>query len=499
MKLERSCGILMHISSLPNKYGIGTMGKEAYNFIDFLAESKQRFWQILPLGPTDNGNSPYQTYSIFAGNTLLISLEQLAEEGLLTKHELDTNNNFPTGYVDFDKLGAWKNSLLHKAFLKFNDNSSIWNDEYNHFLKEHSWWLTDYALFMSLKANSNKKWNQWELGIKEREKEAMQAILHEHSTEINYHRFLQFIFFRQWFALKKYANLKGVLIFGDIPLYVSFDSSDVWANPDIFELDAQKNMTHIAGVPPDYFSKDGQLWGAPVFNWNRIKERNYDWWIARLHFNLNLFNYARIDHFRGLESFWSVPATEKTAINGKWIPANGREMLSLLQSQIGTLPIIAEDLGIITQEVEKLRDDFGLAGMKVLQFAFASDEKNVHLPHNYQHNFIVYTGTHDNNTTLGWLSNISDCEQKNIDAYYSAQENITPKCLIETALASVANVAIIPMQDLLELNSEHRMNTPGTITNNWIWRMEKHLLKDEHKNYLLSLTKKYNRIPNVFA
>lgn len=496
-KLERSSGVLMHISSLPSKYAIGSLGEEAFQFVDFLAEAKQRFWQILPLGPTGLGNSPYQSYSIFAGNPTLISLSKLHKEGLLQEDELKKAEGNSTNQVDFNHANASSDWLLRLAYGRFESNFDRWKEEYYRFLNEHSWWLTDYALFRALKTEfaPAENWSEWPEGLKQKEEHDLAGALLIHEVEVNYIRFEQFMFFRQWFALKSYANEKGVLILGDLPLYVSYDSSDVWGNQDLFELDANGQMTQVGGVPPDYFSELGQLWGNPVFNWDRIAERHYDWWMARLHFNLHLFNQVRIDHFRGLESFWSIPAGETTAINGHWVKAKGEEMLRLLQSQINELPIIAEDLGLITPEVEQLRHAFGLPGMKVLQFAYASEESNVHLPHNYEPNFVVYTGTHDNDTTLGWLNNNTTAEEKEKLHYYfdGAEKSKLAQALMHAAWGSVANLAIMPMQDLLELDSAHRMNTPGTLAGNWAWRMKAGQLKKEHATRLLELTTRYNR------
>ena len=494
-ELERSSGVLLHLSSLPNKYGIGTLGKDAYEFVDFLAETRQRFWQILPIGPTGYGNSPYQSYSVFAGNLLFISLEQLVEEGLLTDEDLQQLPEMSEKKVEYDLVLKEKSALLRLAYETFKANFVEWKEDYFTFLGEHSWWLNDYALFRSLKSTNDELcWNEWKDGLKKRNSHELDVALLEQDAEINYHRFVQFVFFRQWFQLKNYANSKGILIFGDLPLYVSLDSSDVWGNQDIFMLDGEGRMTHVGGVPPDYFSETGQYWGCPVFNWDRLAERNYDWWAARVHFNLRMFDLVRIDHFRGLESFWAIPATEENAIRGEWCSAKGFEMLTLLKSQLDELPVVAEDLGIITPEVEKLRDDFDLPGMKVLQFAYASDATNVNLPHNYEQNFVVYTGTHDNDTTLGWLKTATKTERRNLKRYFDNGWNAVHRSLIGTAWASVAKIAIVPMQDLLELDGKHRMNTPGTVNNNWEWRMEWRMLRKSHKDFLVELTEKYNRV-----
>ncbi|MCW0483549.1 4-alpha-glucanotransferase [Gaoshiqia sediminis] len=492
--MKRNSGILLHISSLPNPYGIGSMGHDAYAFVDLLHETKQTLWQILPLGPTGYGNSPYQSFSAFAGNILFVSLEKLIEEGLIREEDLKQMPVLSTKKVEYDLVLKGKTKLLRKAFSAFKKKFNDWKEDYYNFLGEHSWWLDDYALFRAIKGKNEKLcWNEWSEKLKHRDSHEMDVAMHEHAADIYFHRFVQFIFFRQWFALKAYANSKGIRIIGDLPLYVSLDSSDVWGNQDIFLLDEAGQMTHVGGVPPDYFSETGQYWGCPVFDWDRLAERGYDWWAARVHFNLRMFDLIRIDHFRGLESFWAIPASEENAINGKWLPAKGFEMLSLLKSQLGELPVIAEDLGIITPEVEKLRDHFGLPGMKVLQFAYASDASNVNLPHNYNQNFVVYTGTHDNDTTIGWLKTATKEERKNLKRYFSSGWGNIHRSLIEAAWASVANMAILPMQDLMELDGRGRMNTPGTVANNWEWRLEWKLLKSSQKEFLKTLTEKYNR------
>jgi len=492
--IKRSSGILLHISSLPGKYGIGTMGRDAFAFVDFLHETRQQLWQILPLGPTGYGNSPYQSYSAFAGNILLVSLDQLVDDGLITEDDLNEMPEMSSKGIEYEAVYKGKSSLLRKAYLSFKKNFKDWKEPYYTFLGEHSWWLDDYALFRAIKRDDDLLcWNEWDDKLKHRNSHELDIALHKHSEEINFHRFVQFIFFKQWFDLKAYANERGIRIIGDLPLYVSLDSSDVWANQDIFMLDDDGQMTLVGGVPPDYFSETGQFWGCPVFNWDRLAEREYDWWIARIYFNLHLFDLIRIDHFRGLESFWGIPAGEKTAVNGNWVPAKGFELLKILKEQLGELPVIAEDLGMITPEVEKLRDEFGLPGMKVLQFAYGADETNINLPHNYTPEFVVYTGTHDNDTTIGWLKTLTKTEQKNLKKYFDTGWSSMHKSLIEAAWASVAKMAVIPMQDLLELDARGRMNTPGTVVDNWEWRFDWKMLKDKHKKFIKKLTKKYNR------
>ena len=492
--ITRSSGILLHISSLPGREGIGSMGNDAFAFVDFLHETRQQLWQILPLGPTGMGNSPYQSYSAFAGNLLYIGLDKLVEDGLLPEEELHKIPEFLPRKVDYDEVYKIKNIFLKKAYVVFKERFDDWKEAYYSFLGKNSWWLDDYALYRAIKdSDDSLSWNDWNLPLKKRVSHHLDVAIHKYSEELNFHRFVQFIFFRQWFNLKAYANKKGIRIIGDLPLYVAFDSSDVWTNQDLFMLDGEGRMEIVGGVPPDYFSETGQYWGCPVYNWARLEERGYDWWIARIHFNLYLFDMIRIDHFRGLESFWGIPEEEENAVNGKWFPAKGRELLSVLKSQLGNLPVIAEDLGIITPEVEKLRTDFGFPGMKVLQFAYGSDEKNDNLPHNYRLDSVVYTGTHDNDTTIGWLKSATRTEQKNLRKYYDSGWGHLHRKLIEAAWASVAAMAIIPMQDLLELDSRGRMNTPGTEADNWNWRFEWRMLKKQQLKFLRKLTKKYNR------
>ncbi len=492
---ERRSGILLHITSLPGSEGIGTLGGDAFRFVDFLAATGQKIWQVLPLGPVGFGNSPYQCYSAFAGNMLLIDLEKLLEGGMLNKGDLKRRPRFNKERVDFEEVGKWKVPLLHKAFKGFLGKAHARvNDEYQLFLKEHNWWLHDFALFMAAKEHFNEeRWALWPDGLKSRSPVGLLKYHSKLEGEVNFWKFVQFQFFRQWFELKKYANSKGVKILGDMPLYVSANSSDVWSNTDIFILDGKLKPSEVGGVPPDYFSESGQLWGNPVFNWQRLQERDYDWWMARLHFNLNLYDEIRIDHFRGLESFWSVPAGERTAKNGRWVPAKGFDMLAKLQGQVGKLPLVAEDLGIITPEVEKLRLDFGLPGMKVLQFAFMTDASNEYLPHNYSPGFVAYTGTHDNNTTLGWLKSLKGEERDKVRLYIEGTGREALRNAVEMVWASIASTAIAPLQDILQLGGKARMNTPGTANGNWGWRFKWEQLKKSGRVYLKTVTEIYNR------
>lgn len=492
---KRKSGVLLHITSLPGDEGIGTLGKEAFLFIDFLKESSQKLWQILPLGPAGAGNSPYQCYSAFAGNPLMIDLDLLVDEELISAESLNERPSFVKKRSDFLKVERWKLPLLEKSFKTFK--AVLFEKlkyEYWKFLDEHAWWLNDHALFMATREHfDNVSWNKWPQPIKFREEKALQNLASELSEEIEFHKYLQFLFFRQWHRLKAYANQQGIEIIGDVPLYISGESSDIWANTDIFILDEELQPIQVGGVPPDYFSETGQLWGNPVFNWSRLEERDYDWWLARLHFNLRMFDRVRIDHFRGLESFWSIPAAEKTAINGSWIPAHGHKLLSKLKQHLGELLFIAEDLGIITPEVDQLREDFNLPGMKVLQFAFTTDAANKDLPHNYSANCVVYTGTHDNDTTLGWLNSVVGEEKELLEKYTGEPSGKQLTKVVEMAMASVAETAIFPLQDILELDTSARMNTPGTPSGNWEWRFQWKQLKVAQKKQLSELTLKYNR------
>jgi 4-alpha-glucanotransferase len=492
---KRKSGILLHLTSLPGKEGIGTMGKNAMAWIDFLHDMNQHLWQILPLGPMNAGNCPYQCFSAFAGNPLLIDLDMLMEEGLLSKDDLTGIPRFNTQQADFQKVNTWKTGLLKRAFETFRcggfENLKF---EMDAFLREHGWWLADYALFIAIRSEfPAKTWFMWPGELKRREPQAMTEWRRKGADVIAYHEFLQFCFFRQWHHVKNYANRKEIQIIGDIPLYVAGDSVDVWANPGLFMLDENLDPLMVGGVPPDYFSASGQLWGTPVFNWENLRKQDYHWWIARIHFNLRMFDQVRIDHFRGLEAFWSVPAGEETAIHGWWNVAGGTEMLEILRRQLGTFPLIAEDLGTITPEVEEMRDRFNMPGMKVLQFGFTTDAKNEHLPHNFNVNSVVYTGTHDNDTISGWLHNAPQNEKLLVQKYLENYHTNPVWGIIEMAWASVASRAVMPLQDLLELGTEARMNIPGVAEGNWGWRFRWNQILGKHRKFLKEITKKYNR------
>jgi len=495
MLKDRSSGILLHPTSLPGRYGIGTLGKAAFDFIDFLVRAKQQYWQILPLGPTGYADSPYQCFSAHAGNPNLLDLDLLVKGRLLNADDLADHPQMPDGLVDYDAIQEARLPLLRKAWHSFTHNAdNIEKMAYRNFLKDQSAWINDYALFSAIKVNRGQKpWYHWEDPLKMREPEAIrviQSLLHD---EIDFHRFLQFLFFRQWLAVKEYAHTHKVRIIGDIPLYIALDSADAWANPGIFEFDEHLNPLRVGGVPPDYFSETGQLWGNPLFRWDVLKGTGYRWWIERIRTNLVLYDVIRIDHFRGFAAYWAVPYSEKTAINGEWVPCPGKEFFDAMKAEFGDLPIIAEDLGVITPDVEELRDGFGFPGMKILQFAFDSEEANDYLPHNYPKNCIVYTGTHDNDTVAGWFAGAKEEDRKYVLEYLNCGEHDIHWSFIRLAWASVANTAIIPMQDLLGLNTSSRMNLPGTTKDNWQWRAMSDDFSPELAAKLAHLTLLYGR------
>ncbi|MDY6781749.1 MAG: 4-alpha-glucanotransferase [Cyanobacteriota bacterium] len=501
MFLKRTSGIVLHPTSFPGRFGIGDLGAPAYRFVDFLAESGQQVWQILPLGPTGFGNSPYLCYSAFAGNPLLINLEWLESEGLLSSEDLASVGDFPADSVDYDGAIAFKMPLLRKACQNFNDRANPERKEqFQQFCQTHAHWLDDYALFMALKeAHGGASWHNWEPELIKRDATALKEWRDRLQDEIFFHQYVQSEFFRQWSSLKQYANDKGVRIFGDIPIYVSPDSADVWSHPDIFVLNAKTGKpAMMAGVPPDYFSATGQLWGNPVYDWKYLEKTNFKWWIQRVEGMLAYVDIVRIDHFRGLEAFWAVPEGATDAIRGKWVKAKGEAFFKQLEEELGKLPIVAEDLGMITPEVEALRDEFEIPGMKVLHFAFDSDRANPFLPFNYTNpNCVVYTGTHDNDTTVGWFNGRSPEEQQRVLDYLGCidAEGIHWS-LIRLAFGSLANCAILPLQDLLGLGNEGRMNKPGSAEGNWGWRYRAEDLSPQLRDRLSHLTYVYGRSPS---
>jgi 4-alpha-glucanotransferase len=476
MKFERSAGILLHPTSLPGKYGIGTIGENAYHFVDFLVECGQKLWQVFPLGPTGYGDSPYQSFSTFAGNPLLIDLELLQKEGLLSQNDLDRIPTYDQKNIDFGSLIEIKYELLSLAFQHYKTTDKSFMKECDIFCEENKDWLDDYALFMGVKEyHGGKLWTKWEKDIAFREEGAVKKWKEKLEYRVNFQKFLQYTFYKQWKNLKEYTNGKGIKIIGDIPIFIAYDSSDLWANKKYFSVNKKGKLETVAGVPPDYFSATGQLWGNPLYKWNEMEKDNFSWWQRRIKKTLEVVDIIRIDHFRGLDAYWEVPGDATTAQKGKWIKAPGKKIFEVIKNELGDLPIIAEDLGVITESVEELRDHFGFPGMKILQFAFGEEGDNNFLPHNYINNCVVFTGSHDNDTTKGFFAN----EKKNKTGIYEwAQRylnyhgrHITFE-LIRTAYASVANMVIIPMQDILELGTEARMNFPGKLGGNWTWRFE---------------------------
>ena len=495
MMNQRASGILLHPTSLPGKYGIGTLGKATFNFIDFLSKAKQQYWQILPLGPTGFGDSPYQCYSAHAGNPDLIDLDLLVSNQLLTHDDLASMPHFGNGPVDYDMVQKARLPLLYKAFHTFMDHAADLDKlAYRNFLKSHSAWLNDYALFRAIKEDSgNKPWYTWEKDLKMRNPEALKIAENRLAEKAGFHKFLQFIFLRQWTSVKEYAKKHKISIIGDIPLYISPDCSDAWANPDVFEYDGELHPIRVGGVPPDYFSETGQLWGNPLFRWDIMKNNNYKWWMDRIRTNLMLYDVIRIDHFRGFSAYWAVPYVEETAINGTWVPGPGKDFFNALRNEFGNLPIIAEDLGVMTPDVEDLRDSFGFPGMKILEFAFDSSEANDYIPYNYSKNCIVYTGTHDNDTVVGWFKQASEADRRQVLEYINRDAKDIHWSFVRLAWSSVANTAIVPMQDLLGLDSDARMNLPGTTGGNWKWRAKESDFPNELANALASLTNLYGR------
>lgn len=505
MNFPRSSGILLHPTSLPGNFGIGGLGDEAYTFVDFLSASAQSLWQVLPLGPTGYGDSPYQCFSAFAGNTLLISPERLARAGLISSRDLSNAPRFRPGRVEFGPVIEFKKALLERAFESFKRNDAGLGDQFHSFCYHTGWWLEDYAIFRALKdAHGGVAWTEWEPRFAFREPAAMaeaQAALQE---KIEAEKFFQFLFFKQWFELKSYCRERGISIIGDAPIFVAFDSADVWTHPELFKLDDQRKPVTVAGVPPDYFSKTGQLWGNPIYNWDVMRATGFRWWIDRLRETLKTVDVLRIDHFRGFAACWEVPGADKTAERGQWVEVPGRELFTTLRNTLGELPIIAEDLGVITPDVEALRDDFGFPGMRVLQFAFRGDSKTIDLPHNYIQNCVVYTGTHDNDTTVGWFrskagrGSTRDASQIERErayclSYLDSDGSKIHWDMIRAAWASVANTAVAPLQDVLGLGSHARMNLPASQRGNWQWRFRAGALTKRLNDTLRELTELYGR------
>ena len=484
---KRRAGILLHISSLPGLGKVGDLGQEAHHFVRFLHNTGITVWQTLPLGITHADGSPYQSLSAHAGNPELISIDWLCKQGWLRFADIAAESKSLSERP--------KSLLLTKAYQGFLECAHEADKlDFTHFCHSKDFWLDDFALFMALRDEfQEQSWNHWPEHYRDREVKALQEARRRLKAHVDATKFHQYVFFRQWLELKAYAGQHGVLLFGDIPIFVSYDSADVWANREVFKLDDNGEMVVVAGVPPDYFSATGQRWGNPHFNWHYLQKTGFFWWIDRLQTQVELFDILRIDHFRGLEAAWEIPASEDTAINGQWVKAPGKALLTAIKAALGDIPLVAEDLGIITPEVEELRDEFQLPGMKILQFAFGDDPHNPYLPSNYHSNCVAYTGTHDNDTTVGWAEKLSVEEQDKIFDYLGNPQLSLHCALIHATLGSVANLAVIPMQDILELGTEHRMNTPGTTTGNWAWRFHWDQLTPERSDRLRHLVRLFNR------
>ncbi len=492
---KRLSGVLMHPTSLPGRFGIGDFGPEAYAFVDFLEKGAQHIWQTLPLGPTGEFNSPYQCYSSFAGQTLLISPELLVKDKLLKEEDLEDIPEFKEEKVEYSKVREYKEKLYalsYENFLKLEKEDTLIK-EFTEFCDKNEH-LNEYAMFMALKKTQEEPfWLKWPAKYRKPTKKQKEAIAKELKEEIQYELYLQWLFFKQWDALKEYANEHGILIFGDVPIFAALDSSDVWANPELFQLDKDGYPTVVAGVPPDYFSATGQLWGNPLYDWKKHKKDNYTWWMSRIKAQLEFCDILRIDHFRGLESYWEVPADEETAMNGKWVPGPREEFFLTMQKNFGTdIPIIAEDLGIITDEVRALRDQFNLPGMKILQFAFQDDDSD-YLPYNQPYNCVCYTGTHDNDTSKGWYDNAPEQARDKVRRYMNTDASSVSWDFIRTCFGTPARYAIVPVQDLFNQGSEYRMNVPGEADGNWSYRAKKELFTDGVADYLASVTHLYGR------
>ncbi|MBQ8301475.1 MAG: 4-alpha-glucanotransferase [Clostridia bacterium] len=487
----RKSGILLHISSLPSDYGIGTMGKEAYKFVDFLKSAKQTLWQILPVGPTSYGDSPYQSFSTNAGNPYFIDLDTLCEEGLLKKTDYSKIKwGTDTKRTDYEAIYNNRFKVLRKAFDNFKTGDLT---EFNDFLQKNERWISNYALFMSIKdAMEGKSWLEWDDGLRKRDSHSLWEFKSTHEDDVMFWEFFQFKFFEQWDKLKEYANENGISIIGDIPIYVALDSAEVWVYPDLFELDEDLMPTAVAGCPPDAFSPTGQLWGNPLYNWEKHKEFGYNWWIDRIKSATTLYDIVRIDHFRGFEGYYSIPYGHETAENGKWLKGPGMDLFNAVKNELGDLPIIAEDLGFLTEDVHKLLKNSGFPGMKVLEFAFDPREESNYLPHTYTQNSVVYVGTHDNNTVNGWIKELDKDTLAFCKKYLNADDDLVWK-LIKTAMASVSETAIIQMQDYLELGEEARMNIPSISGGNWQWRMNKKALTKKLAEKIADITRTYGR------
>ena len=498
MNFNRAGGILLHPTSLPGRYGIGDLGPQAYRFVDWLASTNCKLWQILPLGPTGYGDSPYQCFSAFAGNPYLISFDALIEDGLLAQDDLADLPEFNASRVDFGLLIPWKLGILQKAFSRLTSATESLKKEFKRFCKANAAWLDDYALFMSIKeASGGGAWSGWPESLRKRKPAAMDQARREQAENIQRHSFYQFLFFRQWHKLRAYAHERGLTIIGDIPIFIAYDSADAWANPRLFFIDDESLPTVVAGVPPDYFSATGQLWGNPLYKWSAHKKSGYAWWIERFHSVLSLVDIVRLDHFRGFAGYYEIPYGAPTAETGQWVTGPGKHFFETIYPALSrkkgeTLPIIAEDLGVITDDVVELRDSFNLPGMRILQFGFSGPE-NPFLPHNYTQNCVAYTGTHDNDTVRGWYETAPEQERDFARRYLGTNGENIAWDLVRSVWASVAVYAVAPMQDVLSLGGEARMNFPSKLGGNWEWRMNESDMNESLANRLRELNGLYLR------
>lgn len=508
MNRNRKSGILLHVTSLPSDQGVGNFGPDAYRFVDFLHRAGQSWWQVLPLGPPGYGNSPYQCYSAFAGNPLLISQHLLAKAGLLDTSDLSPSTAYPADHVDFAQVAEGQHRALAKAFDRFQTRRGDMAEQLEAFISEHAAWLNDYALFRAIKtAYGGKPWWQWDRDIRLYHPEAVARYRQQLQHEIMQECFVQFLFHQQWTDLRTYAHERGLQIMGDVPIFVAHDSADVWSNQPLFALDHEGAPQVVAGVPPDYFSETGQLWGNPLYRWDRMAETGYAWWVERLRHAMTMFDAIRMDHFRGFESYWEVPGDAVVAAAGRWVRGPGALLFQEARQRLGNLPIVAEDLGVITPQVEALRDELGFPGMRVLQFAFGNDPKaSDYQPHNYIHDCVVYTGTHDNDTVVGWFWSKAgegttrtaeeiEAERARVLEYVATDGHEIHWDMIRLALASVAKTAIFPLQDLLGLGSSARMNMPGTVAGNWRWRFRWEAITPAIEQRLAAMTRIYERWP----
>jgi 4-alpha-glucanotransferase len=507
MRLKRSSGILLHPTSLPGRFGVGDLGGEAYRFVDWLASAGQAYWQIMPLGPTGYGDSPYSAFSAFAGNTNLVSPEKLVESGLLEASDIQDAPDFPAERVAYGKVIEYKRGLLERAFQNFKKR--LPTDEglrrdYEGFLGFAGVWLDDWALFAALKdEHKGAPWNTWAVGIARRELAALDGARVAFAEPVQAHKFFQYVFFQQWLKLKKYANERGVRVVGDMPIFVAHNSADVWSKPELFKLEEGGKPSVVAGVPPDAFSATGQLWGNPIYDWDRMRADGFEWWVARVRETLKIVDVVRLDHFRGFAAYWEVPAEHETAEHGRWVEAPGREVFGAIKDALGgDLPIVAEDLGTITPDVHQLRDEFGFPGMRVLQFAFGGDPHDTHLPHEYVRNAVAYTGTHDNDTVVGWFRQRSredapegERRERDLCLKYLGTDGAEINWdFVRAAQMSVADLSVAQLQDVLGLGSEARMNTPASAEGNWDWRYTSGALTDGLAARLREMTRMYGRL-----